>query len=192
MIALTAPRTVDDGYRWRVVASLLFNDGSLGEAEAVLGALAGGGDRTAARLLAAMLAQTHRLLDLRSRARSGDRAARRALALIAVERGWLDELRTLADHDRLAAGLLATALAAGGDVDSALDILRPLAETGEPAAQVRLAALLARHRPAELATRAAAGDWDCVLRQVELLSAAGRGEEAMALLRAAPRAEEGR
>jgi hypothetical protein len=184
------PNATDDGYRWRVVAALLFRDGSIGEAEAVLAALAAGGDHRAARLLAGMLAQTDRLVSLRTRAHHGDRAALEVLAGIAADRAWIDELWILADVDPHATVLLAAALADRGDVDAALAVLRPLAETGEPAALVRLASLLARHRPAELAVRAATGDWDCVLRLVDRLAAVGRSAEAMALLRAAVTAQE--
>jgi hypothetical protein len=186
------PSVTDDGYRWRVVAALMFGDGSVGEAEAVLAALAGSGDQRAARLLAGMLAQTDRLVSLRIRAHHGDQAALEVLAGIAADRGWIDELWILAEGDPHVTGLLAAALADRGDVDAALAVLRPLAEIGEPAARVRLASLLAQHRPAELAVRAAAGDWDCVLRLVDRLTAVGRSAEAMALLRAAVTAQEER
>jgi hypothetical protein len=191
--APTAPPSVtDDWYRWRVVAALLFGDGSIGEAEAVLTALAQGGDHRAARLLAGMLAQTDRIMSLRARARTGDRAAHEVLAGITADRGWLAELWILAEDDPYATGLLAAALADRGDVDAALAVLRPLAETGDRVARVRLASLLARFRPAELAARAAGGDWDCVLRQVDRLVADGRPAEATALLRVAVPAEEER
>jgi hypothetical protein len=191
--APTAPPGVtDDWYRWRIVAALLFRDGSVGEAEAVLDALARGGDHRATRLLAGMLAQTDRIMSLRARARTGDRAAHEVLAGITADRGWLDELWILADDDPQATGLLAAALAEHGDADAAVAVLRPLADMGDRSARIRLASLLARFRPAELAARAAGGDWDCVLRQVDRLGADGRPAEAMALLRAAVTAEEER
>jgi hypothetical protein len=171
---------------WRLVAALLLLDGHLGEAESVLAALADSGDSLASHMLAGALARTGRLSSLRRRVRAGDSAAIRHLAAIAAERGWICELRALAATETHARRLLASALAARGEIDDALVLLRSLADAGDPVARTQLAPLLARHgRIDELRMRSAGGDWDCTLRLVDVLCASGRAAEAGAVLRAA-------
>ena len=135
----------------------------------------GTGDRTAAMLLADLLARRGDLDELRTRADAGDRDAAIKLADLLARRGDLDELQARADAgDEFAATRLAGLLADSGHMDE----LRTRADAGDEFAATRLAGLLADSgHMDELRTRADAGDEFAATRLAELLDRCGDLDE---------------
>ncbi|MDI6104684.1 NACHT domain-containing protein [Actinoplanes sp. NEAU-A12] len=144
---------------------------------------AGAGNIPAVRTLAEDLVErgeTALAVEVLARAGRADVRSADRLAGLLVELGRLDQLRDRADRgDVSASRALADRLVARGDLGE----LRERAAAGDPAAHARVLALMAEHGDADgLLAAVADGDPSAALHLADLHVAAGRRDDAIALL----------